>query len=90
MQKNIKFFVCVEVRIHCEKVKYVWSSHFPEAIATNMQIGNDSLCLNTRLRVKKNLKIHINFIEINVNVCLLCDHHVMTSIILQTRRPNSQ
>ena len=37
---------------------------------------------------KKNFKIHINFIEINVNVCLLCAPHVMTSIILHTRRPN--
>ena len=36
------FFVCVEVRILCKKVKYVWSSHFSEAITTNMQIGNDS------------------------------------------------
>ena len=36
---------------------------------------------------KKNFKIHINFIEINVNVYLLCAHHVMTSIILRTQRP---
>ena len=39
--KNIKFFICVEVRILCKKVKYVWSSHFPESITTNMQIGNE-------------------------------------------------
>ena len=41
-KKILKFFVCVEVRILCKNVKYVWSSHFPEAITTNMQIGNDS------------------------------------------------
>ena len=35
---------------------------------------------------RKNFKIHINFIEINVNVCLLCAPYVMTSIILHTRR----
>ena len=46
--------------------------------------------LNTLLRVKKNFKNHIHFIEINVNVCLLCAHHVMTSIILHTRIPNCQ
>ena len=88
--KYIKFFVCVEVRILCKKVKYVWGSHFPEAITTNMQLGITPFCLNTRLRVNKTFKIHINFIEISVNVCLLCAPHVMTSIILHTRRPNCQ
>ena len=48
------------------------------------------LCLNTLLRVNKNFKIHIIVIKINVNFCLLCAHRVMTSIILQTRRPNCQ
>ena len=42
MQKNIKFFICVEFRILCKEVKYVWGSHFPEAITTNMQLGKDS------------------------------------------------
>ena len=89
-KKILNFFICVEVRILSKKVKYVWSSHFPEAITTNMQFGNDSLCLNTRLRVNKKFKIHIIVIPINVNVCLLCAHHVMSSIILHTRRPNCQ
>ena len=66
---------------------YVWSSHFPETITTNMHIGNDFFVLHTRLRVNKNFKIRIHYIEININVCLLCSHHVMTSIILHTRRP---
>jgi hypothetical protein len=43
------------------------------------------LCLNTRLIVNKNYEIFIIFIEINVSVCLLWAHHVMTSIILHTR-----
>jgi hypothetical protein len=89
MEKILNFFRCVEVRISCKKVKYVWSSNFPKAFTTNMQIGNDFFVLNTRLGVKK-IQIHINFIEINVNVCLLCALHVMTSIILHTRRPNWQ
>jgi len=41
-KKILNFFICVEVRILCKKVKYVRSSHFPEAITTNMQIGYDS------------------------------------------------
>jgi hypothetical protein len=41
-KKILNFFICVEVRILCKKLKYVWSSHFPEAITTNMQIGYDS------------------------------------------------
>ena len=48
------------------------------------------MCLNIRLRVNKKFYIHINFIKINVNVFLLCAPHVMTSIILHTRRPNCQ
>jgi len=40
--------------------------------------------------VNKNFKILIIFIEINVNVCLLPRQHVMTSIILHTRRPVCQ
>ena len=35
-KKILNIFICVEVRIPCKKVKYVWSSHFPEAITTNM------------------------------------------------------
>ena len=40
--KKIKFFICAEVRILCKKEKYVWGSHFPEGITTNMQLGNVS------------------------------------------------
>ena len=42
MEKILNFFICVEVRILCKKVKYEGSSHLPEAITTNMQLGNDS------------------------------------------------
>ena len=48
-----------------------------------------SICLNNRLR-GKNFKIHINLIEINVNICLLYAHNVTKSIIVHTRRTNSQ
>ena len=63
---------------------------FQRPLQQTCSLETTPLCLNTRLRVKKNFKIHINFIEINVNVCLLCAPHVMTSIILHTRRPNCQ
>ena len=53
MQKILHFFIGVEVRILCKKVKYVWSSHFPEAFTTNMQLGNDSFVFEYRLRVNK-------------------------------------
>ena len=89
-KKILNVFICVEIRILCKKVKYVWSSQFPEAITTNMQIGYVSFVFKFPVTCKKNYKIHINFIEININVCLLCAHHVMTSIILHTRRPNCQ
>ena len=89
-KKILNFFICVEVRILCKKVKYVWSSHFPEAITTNMQIGYESFVFEYPVTCKKKFTIQINFIEINVNVCLLWAHHVMTSIILHTRRSNCQ
>ena len=63
---------------------------FQKPFQTNMQIGNDYFVFKYRLRVKKNVKIHINYIEINVKLCRLCAHHVMTSIIHHTRRPNCQ
>jgi hypothetical protein len=61
---------------------------FPRPLQQTCRLETSPLCLNTRLRVKKNLKFHINFIEINENVCLLCTQRVMTSIILHTRRPD--
>ena len=65
-------------------------SNSPEAITKTCRLETTPFCLNTRLRVNKNFKIHINFNEINANVCLLSAHRVMTSIILHTRRPNCQ
>ena len=62
----------------------------PRPLQQTWRLETAPLCLNTRLRVNKNFEIHINFIEINVNVCLLCAHRVMTCVILHTRRPNSQ
>jgi len=64
--------------------------HFPEVFTTNMQIGNDFLVFEYPDTCKKKFQIFKCFIEINVNVCLLCAPHVMRSIILHTRRPNCQ
>ena len=90
--------------IICKKIlnfSYVWrleffvkkwnmyEAHiFPRPLQQTCGLETTPLCLNTRIIVNKNFKIHINFIEINVNVCLLCAHRVMASIILHTRRPN--
>jgi len=40
----------------------------PRQLHQTCRLETNSLCLNTRLRVNKYFKIHINFIEINVNV----------------------
>ena len=77
----------MEFRILCKKVKYYEAHIFSRSLQQTCRFETTPLCLNTRLRVKKNFKIHINFIEINVNVFLLCAHRVMTCIILHTRRP---
>ena len=61
--------------------------NFPWPFQHTCRLETVPLCLNTRLRVNKNFKIHINFIEINVDVRHLRAVRVMTSIILHTRRP---
>ena len=55
-KKILNFFICVEVRILCKKVKYVWSSHFPEAITKNMRIGNDSFVFKYPVTCNKKLQ----------------------------------
>ena len=52
-KKILNFFIFVEFRILCKEVKYVWNSHFPEAITTNMQIGNDSFVFKYPVTCKK-------------------------------------
>jgi len=45
----------VEVRILCKKVKYIYCSHFPEAITTNMQLGNDSFVFEYPVTCKQKI-----------------------------------
>ena len=54
-KKILNFFICVEVRILCKKVKYEWDSHFPEAITTNMQLGNDSFVFEYPVTCKQKI-----------------------------------
>ena len=89
-KKILNFFICMEVRIPCKKCNMYIAHISPRSLQQTCRLVTTPLCLNTRLRLNKNFKIHINFIEINVNVCLLYALHVMTSIILHTRRPNCQ
>ena len=53
--KILNIFICVEVRILCKKVKYVWGSHFSEAITTNMQLGNDSFVFEYTVTCKQKI-----------------------------------
>ena len=70
---------------------HVYEGHiFPRPFLQRCRLKWTSLCSNTWIRVNKKLLILIIFIEINENVCLLCAHHVITSTILHTRRPNCQ
>ena len=55
IKKKLNFFICVEVRILCKNVKYVWSSHIPEAITTNMQPGNDSFVFEYPVTCKQKI-----------------------------------
>ena len=84
-EKILKSFVCVEVRILVEKCNIYEVHSFSRPLLQTCRLETTSLYLNNRLLVNKNFKILITFIEINVNFCLFCAHHVMTSIILHTR-----
>ena len=89
-KKILNSILSVEVRILVEKLNIYKGHIFPRPLLQTCRFERNYMCSNTRLRVNKNFLILITFIEINVNVCLLCAHHVMTSIIIHTRRPNCQ
>ena len=89
-KKILKFLYVWKLEFFVKKCNMYEAHIFPRPLQQTRRLETSPLCLNTRLRVKKNFKNHINFFEFNVNVCLLCAHHVMTSIILHTRRPNCQ
>ena len=54
-KKILNIFICVEVRILCKKVKYVWSSYFPEAITTKMQIWIDTFVFKYPVTCKQKI-----------------------------------
>jgi hypothetical protein len=53
MRKNIKLFLKCGGYNSCRKVKYIWSSHFPYAITTHMQIKNDFFVFNYPVTCKQ-------------------------------------
>jgi hypothetical protein len=88
-EKILNAFVCLEVRILVEKWN-VYDGHiFWRPLLKTCILETTSLCLHTGIIVKVNFLTLIIFFQINVKVCLLCVYHVMTSIILHTRRHNS-
>ena len=87
-KKILKFFLFVGYRILVEKWNIYEAHIFPMPLLQTCRLETNSLCLNTRLRLNKQFSNSLNFIEINVNVCLLCAQPVITSIIQHTRRIN--
>ena len=84
-EKILNPVVCVEVRIIVEKLNVYEGHIFPSPFLKTCRLETTSLYLNTRLFVNKNFQILKIFIEINLNFCLLCAHHVIKSLILHTR-----
>ena len=76
MQKILNIFVCVEVRILRKKVKYVWGSQFPEAITTNMQLGNDSFVFEYPFTCKQKIS---KFTLILLKIMLTFVFYVLTT-----------
>ena len=79
----------MEVRILVEKWNMYEAHNFPRSLVQISWLLTTSLCINTRLSVKK-FQILIIFSEISVTVWLLCAHPLMTSIIFHTLRLNTQ
>ena len=61
---NIKFFICVVVRILVKKWNMYEAHISPRPLQQTFWLETISLCLITLLRVNKNFKIHNNFIKI--------------------------
>jgi hypothetical protein len=78
-KKILNTFTCVKVRIAVEKWNVYEDHIFQRPLLQTCRLGITSLCLNIRFLVKKIPNSHY-FFEINVIVCLLCAHHLMTSI----------
>ena len=51
-KKNIKYFRMCGGENSCRKVKCIRRSHFPQAITTNMQTGNDCFVFKYRVSIK--------------------------------------
>ena len=81
-KKILNPFVCVEVTILVVKCNVYEGHMFTRPLLQTCRLETTFLCLNIRLIGNNNFQILIIFIEINVNVCLLCAHHVMEGIIL--------
>ena len=62
---------------------------FPRPLQQTCTLETTPWCLNTRL-IEKKIQILTTFIEINLNVCPLCDHHAMNLIIFHTQSTNCQ
>jgi len=89
-KKILTPFVCVEIRILVEKWNVYESHIIPRPSQHTCRLETTCLCLNTWLVVNKKFPNSHYFFEIDVNVCLLCAHHVKNGINLHTRRPNCQ
>ena len=81
-KKILNSFVCVEDKILVQKCNVYEVHIFPRPLLQTCRLQTTFFCLITRLFVNNNFQIPIISIEINVKVCLLCDHHVTEGIIL--------
>jgi len=71
-------------------VKYIWKSHFPDFISTNMMFGNDFFVFKISFTCKQKIsKILYFLLKLKYLFGFLCANPLMTSINFYTRKPNS-
>ena len=89
-EKILNPFVCVEVRILVEKWKVMRTSHFPEIIITNMQIGNDFLVFKYPFNCKEKIfKFWLFYWNLCKRLSFMCSPR-NANTILHTLKPNWQ
>ena len=74
----------------CKKCNICEAHIFSRSLVQNCWFETTSLCLNSRLCVRKKFQILIILIEIMVTLWLLCARTLMTGIYIHSRRPNNQ
>ena len=90
MRKNINYFECVEVRILVLKLNIYQAHILPSSLVQTSSLERTTLNLNAPIKVNKKFQNSHYFYWYLDNLLTFMCSHLITSIIVHTRRPNTQ